>query len=144
GNFIGTNAAGDARIPNGDADGSSGVTIFRSANNTIGGTAPGARNLISGNSLEGVLITGSGATDNRVLGNFIGTDAAGTGLVQNRRDGVLIEDAANNTVGGFVTEARNVVSGSDLDGIGIEGTGATGNVVAGNYVGLDATGNGRI
>lgn len=46
GNYIGTNAAGTAALPNGTA----GVSIdSSSASDTIGGTTTGARNVISGN-----------------------------------------------------------------------------------------------
>jgi hypothetical protein len=53
GNYIGTNANGSGALGNGGA----GVRIG-SANNTIGGTEPGARNVISGNKFDGVLISG--------------------------------------------------------------------------------------
>ena len=45
GNYIGTNSSGLAAVPNSSV----GVAITNASNNTIGGTAPGAGNLISGN-----------------------------------------------------------------------------------------------
>ena len=42
-------------------------------NNTLGGTNPGYRNLISGNVAHGVLICCVESSDNDVLGNYIGT-----------------------------------------------------------------------
>src|SRR5262249_20004216 len=71
GNYFGTNAAGTAAVGNnGD-----GVLIEGSSNNTIGGTAAGAGNLISGNGYNGInLFDYFGATvNNLVQGNFIGT-----------------------------------------------------------------------
>ena len=65
----------------------------------------GAGNLISANLGNGVHITGSGATLNQVEGNFIGT-APGGGVLfgqgdpGNSGDGVLIENAPNNIIGG--------------------------------------------
>lgn len=56
GNRIGTNAAGDAALPNGG----NGVEIGDGV--TVGGTAPGAGNLISGNSMSGVLVGSHPAT----------------------------------------------------------------------------------
>ncbi len=80
GNFIGTNAAGDAARPN-----FNGVRVS-SPNNLIGGGFPGARNVISGNLGAGVDVTGG--DDNAVLGNFIGTDRNGTAKVGNGGDGI--------------------------------------------------------
>jgi hypothetical protein len=51
GNFIGTNIDGSAALPNNDV----GVYIIGGAQrNRIGGNAPGERNLISGNSRDGI------------------------------------------------------------------------------------------
>src|SRR6185369_14674382 len=49
GNFIGTNASGNASLPN-----SEGVQIQFSNHDQIGGTTPDARNLIAGNAARGV------------------------------------------------------------------------------------------
>lgn len=79
GNFIGTNAAGnldEQRLGNGDF----GINIINASNNTIGGTTAAARNVISGNDGGGVSIGGSG---NQVLGNYIGTNAAGDAALSN-------------------------------------------------------------
>ena len=79
GNDIGTDLTGTLNLGNL----SSGVVITGAPANTIGGTAPGAANVISGNgTLEGqgagVLINGTGAVGNLVQGNLIGTDSHGT------------------------------------------------------------------
>ncbi len=96
GNFIGLNATGTAAIGNAI----NGVMIYNGGdNNLIGGTAPGARNVISGNLDTGVEIQDSSTTGNRVEGNIIGLNATGTTAIGNR-DGVIIEDAPNNTIGG--------------------------------------------
>ncbi len=73
GNYIGTDADDTQSFGLGNLD--NGVEISLSDCNTIGGTTPGARNLISVNA-NGVLITNS--DDNVVQGNHIGTNAAGT------------------------------------------------------------------
>src|SRR5262249_6167210 len=57
GNYIGTNAAGTAALANG-GDG----VFIASSNNTIGGTAPGAGNLVSGNAGVGIRLTSADAT----------------------------------------------------------------------------------
>src|SRR5262249_53579012 len=71
GNIIGADVTGTVALPN-----ANGVAIAGSPNNTIGGTAAAARNLISGNSGSGILIRDAGATGNLVKGNSIGTNAA--------------------------------------------------------------------
>ncbi len=129
GNYIGSNAAGNAALPN-----NNGIEIV-GANNTIGGTASGARNLISGNYRDGVLIDSSGS-GNSVLGNYIGTKAAGTAALAN---GIGIEVAgSSNVIGGRASGARNLISGNNT-GVNID-SGGNGNSVLGNYIGTDLTG----
>ena len=70
-NRIGTTAAGLAA----SANLGHGILISNSPNNTIGGASPSG-NVLSANVRNGVEITGSDATNNRVFGNFIGTDTA--------------------------------------------------------------------
>jgi hypothetical protein len=142
GNFIGTNAAGSADLGNGD----DGVDVFGADDNTIGGTAAGARNLISGNSGDGVQIVGGlGTTGNEILGNYIGTDKNGTSALGNSEEGVLIFSVSDNTVGGTTAGARNVISGNNQDGVQISGNAsigvATGNQVLGNFIGTRAIGS---
>jgi titin len=132
GNYIGTDVSGVADLGNT----LSGVSIGNSANNTIGGTAAGARNVISGNNSHGIGIS-TGATGNQVQGNYIGTDVNGTAAIGNNADGVIILATANNTIGGTAASARNVISGNNVNGIEIGGSGATGNLVQGNYIGTD-------
>jgi hypothetical protein len=65
GNYIGTNAAGTAALPN-----LYGVLTENANNNRIGGTAPGAGNLIAFNLFDGMIIDRTG-TGNAILGNSI-------------------------------------------------------------------------
>ena len=80
-----------------------GVLINRAQSNTVGGTASGAGNTISGN-LVGVELSSfnanlpAGTPPNLVLGNLIGTDR--TGLVaQGNLYGVYINNLASNIIG---------------------------------------------
>jgi CSLREA domain-containing protein len=95
-NFIGTDLAGAAARPNA----MSGVHIDGSSNNTVGGTTASVRNVISGNGLYGVNITGAhlGAL-NRVQGSFIGTDETGMAALPNGLAGVRV-NGDNNSIGG--------------------------------------------
>jgi hypothetical protein len=141
GNFVGLDAAGAIDLGNDFG----GVLINGGANNVVGGTVAGARNVISGNGADGVLLFAINSTGNQVLGNFIGTNAAGSATIANGSDGVEIAaGAANNTVGGTVALARNVISGNGSNGVKIQGVGATGNKVVGNFIGTDAAGAGDL
>ncbi|WP_193378525.1 fibronectin type III domain-containing protein, partial [Singulisphaera acidiphila] len=139
GNFIGTDVTGTAALPNLYY----GVFIASGASgNTIGGTAAGARNVISGNGNYGVTIRDTGSTGNVVAGNFIGTDATGTVALPNLYYGVVIDTrASGNTIGGTASGARNVISGNREYGIIIRDTGTTRNAVTGNFIGTDVTGS---
>jgi hypothetical protein len=136
GNFIGTNAAGTGAIGNGSGvvtEGQSG----NSASHTIGGTAPGARNIISGNNGTGIIIGGT-LTGSLVQGNFIGTDVTGTFALGNVSDGVLISfGSANNTIGGTTPGARNVISGNGANGVRSD---YHPNTVQGNFIGTQENG----
>jgi large repetitive protein len=132
GDYLGTDVAGTHALGNTQ----DGLTIFNSPNNTVGGSAPGEQNLISGNGFVGVRIVGTGSFGNLVQHNLIGTDVTGTQAVPNGFDGVFIDGAPNNTIGG----AGNVISGNAQIGVQIFGPNATGNVVLGNLIGTDVTG----
>ena len=138
GNWIGTNRDGTAAVGNA-ADG---VLIDTGAsNNTIGGTAAGAGNLISGNA-TGVEI--NDASSIYVQGNLIGTDWTGTLPVGNTGAGVLVDGGSSaNTIGGPVGGARNVISGN-AEGVEITGTTTTGTDIAGNLIGTDITGQSAV
>ncbi len=133
GNYIGTNAAGSAALANNNG------IVLEGPSNTIGGTASGAGNLISGNSTDGVYMVslqGLSGSGNLVLGNFIGTNAAGTDAVPNLDEGIEL-DGARNTIGGTASGARNLLSGNLGAGVLI---GFNDNQVVGNYIGTDVSG----
>jgi Ca2+-binding RTX toxin-like protein len=150
GNYIGLNAAGTGVVPNGGLSGyGRGVTVFNCPGNMIGGTAAGARNVISGNIDSGVFITGAASAGNVVAGNYIGTDAAGNANRGNIGHGVNIADAPNNTIGGTATGAGNVISGNgtlgvEVAGVKISGPTSTGNRVQGNKIGTNAVGTAAV
>ncbi len=120
GNYIGTDASGTKAL--GNQTGVSG--------GIIGGTAPGAGNLISGNQTG---ITSNGGSV--IQGNLIGTDAAGTSALGN---GLGIVADASTIGGNSITNptARNVISGN---GVGIEDRSSS-TLIEGNYIGTDITG----
>ncbi len=138
GNYIGLNPAGTAAIPNGEA----GVQLYSGPqNNLIGGTAPGAGNVISGNLQDGVSLLYAGTTGNSVQGNIIGLNAAGSMPLGNQQSGVdLYSGAQNNLIGGTAAGAGNVISGNSQDGVAVLFAGTTGNLIEGNLIGLNAAG----
>jgi hypothetical protein len=142
GNYVGTDVNGTAALANGEH----GVVIDDSAQaNTIGGPSPGEGNLISGNTNDGVRISGFGAEGNVVIGNHIGLDSSGSAALGNGEHGVeIVNGAARNTVGGMTEGERNVVSGNARHGIVIGDPGGDENVVSGNYIGTDSTGTAAI
>ena len=133
GNFIGTTVAGSASLGNADE----GLQI-RSSSNTIGGTAPGARNVISGNAHDGIHLQGADASGNVVVGNLFGLDPTGTADVANLLDGIFLDGASSNTIGGTSAAARNVISRNLGNGITIQD--GSSNVIQGNFIGTDVTG----
>ena len=69
GNLIGLGADGATTMGNTG----NGVSI-QASGVRVGGSTPGARNIISGNSVFGVYINDRLSTQNQITGNFIGTD----------------------------------------------------------------------
>jgi hypothetical protein len=136
GNLIGTRVSGTVALGNSN----NGISAYNAPGNQAGGTSAGARNLISGNGGSGVYLVGSAATGNLVQGNYIGTDTNGSVAISNAGDGVTINGAPANTIGGASAGAGNLISGNSLGGVSLNGAGAASNLVQGNSIGTDATG----
>src|SRR5262249_26619118 len=88
--------------------------ISGAANNTIGGSMVGDRNVISGNSGDGIDISGSGTTGNVVLGNYVGTDVSGRSLIPGTVSWWKAEGNANDSVrgnGGSLVNGTGFASG---------------------------------
>ena len=143
GNYIGTDVTGLIELGN-----PIGVCIENAPENTIGGVEENARNLISGNFIVGIEISGSDAKKNKVQGNFIGTKVNGGSSLANKRGGIRISTAPENTIGGLTntpgTPPGNLISGNRSQqggpGILIFGPDAKKNVVQGNLIGMNRTG----
>lgn len=153
GNFIGTDLTGTVAIPNRD-----GIAVRSGANNnTIGGTTPADRNIISGNLQWGIFTVGndsnptSNTNSTTIVGNYIGTDVTGTLNLGNHTIGILIQSSDSNVIGGTTgvtldgscTGACNLISGNGIFGVQIlEDSGGTSenNLIQGNFIGTDVTG----
>ncbi|MBI1817435.1 MAG: CSLREA domain-containing protein [Deltaproteobacteria bacterium] len=118
GNYIGTNSAGTAAVPNSGP----GVMVYQANGATIGGTYPFG-NLISGASTSGgfgVQIIQS--TNTQIVGNRIGTAADGTTPLPNLSDGVYISDqSSHNIVGALNADAGNTIAFNGRNGVRIDG-----------------------
>ena len=140
GNYIGTNKLGTAAV----ANSSYGIQIQEGANNTIGGSAAGARNVISGNGHAGIRVQHASSASNIIAGNYIGLDAGGTAALPNAAIGIDVSsDAPNTIIGGATVAARNVISGNGGNGVWLRFA-STGTLVEGNYIGTDAAGTGAV
>lgn len=168
GNYLGINESGTAALytnPTVNLQRGSGVQINFSTANIIGTNADGVsdvleRNVISGNSDGGVVLSGS--SGNKVKGNYIGTDKTGLVGVPNYSNGgtgiattqiAIKSTSTNNIIGtdgdgvrdnieGNIIGSATITSGSTSsysDGIDIT-TSSTGNRVCGNYIGIGSNG----
>jgi CSLREA domain-containing protein len=145
GNFIGTDPSGTVDLGNA----ARGVFILGedTSSNTVGGSRPAGRNLISGNEGDGVGIA-AGAADNAVMGNLLGTRATGTGALTNVGNGVSIHGgASDNLVGGTLPESSNTIAFNG-GGVVILRDDSTGNTILRNsmfsndHSGIDLGGDG--
>ena len=133
GNYIGVDVTGSDGLGNS----SSGIEIQDGAKyNNIGGATPGERNVISGNDGFGIVITGSGTTNNMVKGNYIGTDVSGMRDLGNDSFGVLIVDGAqSNIIGGTAHGEGNVIAFSkNRAGVFVVDDNTDFNTISGNSI----------
>jgi parallel beta-helix repeat protein len=142
GNYIGTRADGTEPIGNGY----SGIALHEGAQfNRIGGTLASERNIISGNHDNGMYISDAGTSNNQVLGNLIGTNSTGAGIIGQGTNGIVIINGATNTIVGDGTpNGRNLISGNTFDGIRIDGITTTNNTVQGNFISTNISGTGAL
>jgi len=129
GNYIGTTASGDAALPN-----ATGVLVHATTSARIGGNAPGAGNVISGNTGSGVRIEWPTTSGIVVAGNRIGTSASGTAGVPNDAGVTIVDGASANTIGGTTAGSGNVIAGNQEDGVTVDGPDADGNAILRNAI----------
>ena len=134
GNYIGVKDDGVTALPN-----STGVYVSNSTGNTIGGSTAGRRNVISGNTSNGVFVVGN---ENVVMGNYIGTDFSRTVAVPNGNSGIRIGNggaavSSGNIIGGDAAGQGNLISGNGWAGIDVVNSDLT--TIRGNTIGLNAS-----
>ncbi|WP_029033370.1 MopE-related protein [Salinimicrobium terrae] len=141
GNFIGVTPDGQSKAGNGK-----GIFLLNSSDNVIGGQDANDRNIISGNTSNGIFLDGydsSVVERNSIFGNYIGTNITGTQSLSNGRNGIELRDSNHNQIGGSELSMRNLISGNYRSGIYLIGHY---NKIQGNYIGISlnnsALGNG--
>lgn len=140
GNYVGTDVTGTLDFGNDTI----GILVF-SANNVIGGTTAADRNVASGNQLDGIRIEGVAATNNTIIGNYVGLNATGTASLGNAQYGIRLNVGASGTVvGGDTAAERNVIASDGFAAIDFSGDAAANVRVQGNYIGTDATGTSEL
>lgn len=125
-NYIGIDFSGDNAFPNT-------MGIYMDSG-TTGNTI--TQNVISGNTMAGVVIDKSDC--HFITGNIIGGNAEGTAAVPNG-DGVMLNEANYNVIGGSSAAERNILSGNTNTGILMNNL-CKHNTVKGNYIGTDISG----
>ncbi len=131
-NYIGTDATGMLAQGNlgGVSSAGTGLVIGGTNGTTPGGACTGDCNVISASSGAGVVA--QAGTSPVVQGNFIGTNALGGGVGMGNHYGI---DAPGAMIGGDTAAARNIISGSETQGIR-----ASGGTIKGNYIGVNSSG----
>ncbi|PYJ01460.1 MAG: hypothetical protein DME25_18065, partial [Verrucomicrobia bacterium] len=112
---------------------------------SAGSSSVGLRLLAGNSSVRGLIINRFGAEgihiegggSNVIAGNFVGTDVTGL-LPRGNANGVVVNNASGNVIGGTNPADRNVISANGDTGVYL--LGASGNAVQGNYIGTTATG----
>lgn len=113
GNYIGTDISGSYAIPNGGGIGSKVSDPDRiPSDHVIGGSDPGAGNLISGNLGTGIHLQGARY---RVEGNLIGTDATGRGALPNGAHGIQV--GPHGSLAGLNVVTHNTIAFNLMAGV---------------------------
>ncbi len=135
GNYIGIDANGRSALSNEK----SGVFIHNGAQLNVIGLRSSTddenkRNIISGNSMNGVRISGADTADNMVGGNHIGLDASGTAGLGNTDYGIFIDSGAQSNL-----IVGNTISANEY-GLWIQGENTFFNIIISNNIGTAANG----
>ncbi len=110
-----------------------GVELKSSSENEIGGITSNEKNVISGNFLDGILI--SGGEKNKIKGNYIGV-GLNAQTIRKNGIGIFINESSRNLIGGNEgAGVTNIISGND-QGIWISGgLHSVSNEVSNNIIG---------
>jgi CSLREA domain-containing protein len=123
GNFIGTAADGVSE----ESNQSGGIVAFgQSTGNTIGGSDPADRNIVSGNRRNGIEVQSNG---NEIRGNLVGTDRTGATDLGNGLSGILVGGGnSGNAVSG------NLVAFNGFHGVRVQDSTTIGTSILSNAI----------
>lgn len=137
GNYIGTDMTGTKALGNSNPSNiekGNGVILLSASTNTIGGTIPEARNIISANAGSGIAI-GLLASNNFVQGNYIGTDVTGTQALGNGEAGIFLsQSTVRNTIGGTNIQQSNLIAFNNITGITVMHRNTRSNAILSNSI----------
>ena len=137
-NYIGLNSGGNTDLGNAQA----GISLEHAFGNRIGNESIASHNVVSGNNNDGIRITGAGANNNRVINNYIGTNAAGNAIIGNGASGIaLLAGAGNVSAPNKIGESgKGNISGGNNFGVFIADAGTDYNQIQGNFIGTRSAG----
>jgi titin len=131
GDFLGTDLTGTLSEPNGFGGA---VVAAGAAGNFF------YSNVMSANSVYGLVLSDPGTAGNTVAGNLIGVSKTGAKLANGFAGVGFGNGASSNTLGGAVPGAANVISSNGYDGVYVGGSTTTGNVLQDNLIGVGIDG----
>lgn len=130
GNYIGTDATGNSDFAGDNAEG-----IKVTGDCLIGGSDLTARNIVSGNAGDGIVLAGGGPNlpPDQTQDNYIGINSAGTSALPNGKNGINVTGVSENI-------SDNVISGNTMAGIAV----SSNNQIKLNSIGTDAKGTSAV
>jgi CSLREA domain-containing protein len=116
-----------------------GVLIENTSRIVVGGTTAADRNVLAYSTGPGVEITGATATNNRIIGNYIGTGTNGEGNVNagNWGGGVVIRGGVDNVIADNEPDPVGPIA-ARAHGVAV--IGAFNTLIKGNRIGVSASG----
>jgi uncharacterized delta-60 repeat protein/CSLREA domain-containing protein len=143
GNFIGVAADGRTAAHNGGA----GIMLDSNAIGNVIGGSPVARNIVSGNLGDGILL--SNAHSNLIESNLIGVGRDTMSNLANNGNGIFIDGGRGNRIGDVAPTLANIIRFNGHNGILVRGATAVANRLRGNSIvdngglGINLQGNGE-
>ena len=133
GNKIGTQLDGDSVLVNigvSPVVSVTGISLFESDGNTIGGLVPNSGNVIA---VQGTGLSVQLSDSNEIYRNRIGVDSTGTKALANGQAGIQIRGSGNRIGSGFSKDS-NTIAFQEFDGIRISGNESIGNFIFNNSI----------
>ncbi|MFA5113008.1 MAG: DUF1565 domain-containing protein [Candidatus Margulisiibacteriota bacterium] len=127
--YLGTNDGLSA-----DANGGNGIDLA-GTNHYVGGPNASDRNIIAGNTGNGINLSASGCT---IEGNYIGLQAGGNAGLGNGGNGICLDNSSNSVDNRIIA---NRIGANVNHGISINSGSGGGNIIQGNYIGVGADGS---